>query len=381
MLEFRTHHSIREIPEAAWDALGGPSEVPYLRWAFLEALEATGCVHPDKGWAPAHITLHEDGELVGAAPAYVKGNSEGEFVFDHSWAQFSYERLNHEYYPKLIVACPFTPATGPRLLAKPGTDVGRLTQGLAEGLRRFVDHVELSSAHVLFPQAQEAELLEARGLVCRVGIQYHWRNAGYKTFDDFLARYSSKRRNQIKRERRALVEQGVTLEVLTGADLTADHLDHAYRFYRATVDKYYWGRQYLNREFFQELRLRLPEQILLVLAKEQSSGDYVAGAFNLLGTQRLFGRYWGASCDLRHLHFNVCYYQGIEEAIRRGLEVFEPGAGGEHKVARGFEPTLTYSVHYLRHPQLNQAVRSHLRRERQLIEAQILEEPSLLKPA
>jgi predicted N-acyltransferase len=258
--------------------------------------------------------------------------------------------------------------------------VERLCQGLAAGLQRFVDQLELSSAHVLFPQQSQAALLEASGMVGRVGIQYHWQNAGYRSFDDFLARYSSKRRNQIKRERRALVEQGVQLEVLTGSDLRPDHMDHAYRFYCATVDKYHWGRRYLNREFFQELCSRMPEQVLLVLAKEQSSGDYIAGALNLLGTQRLFGRYWGATRELRHLHFNVCYYQGIEEAIRRGLSVFEPGAGGEHKVARGFEPTLTYSAHYLRHPQLNSAVRRHLISERQLIEQQLRDEPPLLKP-
>ncbi len=379
MLEFRTHQSIREIAEQDWDGLLGPAEIPYLRWAFLDALETTECAHPQAGWGPAHITLHQEGQLVAAAPAYVKGNSDGEFVFDHSWAQFAYQRLDHEYYPKLIVACPFTPATGPRLLCAPEADMDLVSRALVEGLQRFVDKLELSGAHVLFPTPQQSDALEQAGLMRRYGIQFHWRNQGYSSFDDFLSCYSSKRRNQIRRERREVEKQGLELRVFTGSDLTAETIDHAYEFYLSTVDKYFWGRQYLNRNFFQEVCSRMPEQVLVVLAYEKSAKRYVAGAFNLLGQKRLFGRYWGAHEELRYLHFNVCYYQGIEECIRRGLEVFEPGAGGEHKVARGFEPTLTYSNHYLRHPVLRTAVADYLVRERQALEAQIAEHEPLLK--
>lgn len=380
MLEFRSHHSIREIAEADWDNLVGPSEVPYLRWTFLEALEATECAHPDAGWGPAHVGLYEDDELVGAAPCYVKGNSDGEFVFDHSWAQFAYQRLDHDYYPKLIVACPFTPATGPRLIYRRGADVTLLSKGLAEGLCRFVEKLELSGAHVLFPDETQASALEDAGLMRRYGLQYHWRNAGYGCFDDFLARYNSKRRHQIRRERRELEAQGIELRTFTGSDLTPEVIDHAYQFYRSTVDKYYFGRRYLNRQFFEEVCARLPSQVMVVLAYEKSTSRYIAGAFNLIGAKRLFGRYWGCHAELRYLHFNVCYYRGIEECIERKLEVFEPGAGGEHKVVRGFEPTLTYSNHYLRQPVMRSAISDFLVREKQAIDEQIAEHKPLLKP-
>lgn len=379
MLEFRTHHSIREFPVGDWDRLATPTGVPYLRWAFLDALESTNCAHPEAGWAPAHISLREEGELVAVLPAYVKGNSDGEFIFDHSWANFSYQRLAHEYYPKLVVACPFTPATGPRLLYRSGADVTRLTRGVANGLERLTEQLGLSGAHVLFPRADESAELEAAGMLRRYGLQYHWTNAGYETFEDFLARYSSKRRTQIRRERKELLLQGLELRTVTGTDLTSELIDHAYEFYRCTVDKYYWGRQYLNREFFHEVCSRMPDDVLLVLAYDRSRRRYVAGAFNLLGRDRLYGRYWGATEERKYLHFNVCYYAGIDECIARRLSVFEPGAGGEHKLARGFEPTLTFSNHILRHPVLKGVVSEFLERERDSILASIAEQPTLLK--
>lgn len=379
-MDLHTHPSIRDIPEADWDGLLGADPEPFLRWRFLEAMEATGCVHPEVGWAPLFLTFREGGRLVAAAPAYVKGNSEGEFVFDHGWAEFAYGRLGVAYYPKLIVAAPFTPATGPRLLMAPNEDQSRIAAAFAAGVARLCEHVGLSSVHVLFPRQQEANLLEEAGLGVRHGVQYHWYNPGYGCFDDFLARYNSKHRHQIRRERSELSRQGVDLEVLTGSDLEPAVVDHVFEFYCATVAKYFWGRRYLNRAFFEELCARMPEQVLVVLARERSSQRVLGGAFNLMGGGRMFGRYWGQFGEVRFLHFNVCYYQGIEECIRRGLSVFEPGAGGEHKVARGFEPTLTFSAHHLGDRRLDGAVREFLVREREAVRQRIVDEPAVLKP-
>jgi hypothetical protein len=379
VVELRIVSKIAEIDRQTWNDLvaEGP---PYLRWEFLDALEETGCVRPARGWAPAHQCLFDEGQLLAAAPAYVKGNSEGEFVFDHSWAQFSDDRLHSQYYPKLIVACPFTPATGPRLLLAEGANRDATFKAFVGGLRRFCEEAGLSSAHVLFPQEAQAKSFQGAGMVLRYGMQYHWYNPGYSSFDDFLARYSSKRRNQIRRERRALQEQDISLEVLLGSDLRPEQIDHVYEFYRSTVNKYFWGRQYLNRDFFVEICSRLGDHVLVVFAKLRGVSRPVAGAFNLLGSDALYGRYWGAREEIKHLHFNVCYYAGIEECIRRGLRVFEPGAGGEHKVARGFEPTITYSAHHLRHPMLDAAVRDYLGRERLAVEREMELQPCLLKP-
>lgn len=376
MVDLTVHSSIRQIPEAQWDGLlrDGP---PYLRWAFLDVLEQTGCVKPETGWASAHLALQDGEKLVAVAPAYVKGNSEGEFVFDHSWAQFSAERLHAAYYPKLIVACPFTPATGPRLLCAEDEDVTVLYRAFVAGLRQFTEAHGLSSAHVLFPDREQAEAFEEAGLAVRYGIQYHWQNAGYGSFDDFLGRYSAKRRHQIRRERRDMDEQGLRLDVLSGAELAPDQIDHIYEFYKRTVHKYFFGRQYLNRAFFHELCCRLGENVLVVFATERGSRVPIAGAFNLIGGGKLYGRYWGATEERRFLHFNVCYYRGIEVCIERGLSVFEPGAGGEHKVARGFQPAITYSAHYIQHPILDGAIRDFCARERRAVERELAMEPCL----
>jgi hypothetical protein len=362
-LELHTHSSIRDVGEAEWDALLQPDDPPFLSFAWLDALEQTGCVRPDRGWAPLLLTLREDDELVAAAPAYVKGNSEGEFVFDHGWARFAEGRLGVEYYPKLIIAVPFTPATGKRLLIKQGADQREVTAAFAQALRQLVDHFGLSSAHVLFPAEEQAELLSEHGLTLRLGVQFHWRNEGYGTFDDFLGRFNSKRRNAIRRERRELERQGTRLESLSGRELTPDLVDHVFEFYRATVERFYWGRQYLNRDFFHEVVARMPDAIHVVLARDASSKKPIGGAFNLVSPRALFGRYWGAREERPFLHFNVCYYRGIEDAIARGLQLFEPGAGGEHKLSRGFDPSATYSVHHLADPRLAAAIADFTRRE------------------
>jgi hypothetical protein len=367
VIELRVHASIRDIPEETWNGLGGVSEAPFLSWAFLDTLEKTGCVRPEAGWYPHHLSLHIGDRLVAAAPAYIKGNSEGEFVFDHGWASAAH-RAGIRYYPKLLVAVPFTPATAPRLLIAPGEDPAPLAAAFAGGLQQLVDKLGVSSAHVLFAPEDQTRALAGAGLVERYGLQFQWKNAGYATFDDFLARFSSKRRNQIKRERREMESLGISIETLSGTDLTPPLVDAMYTFYLTTVDKFSWGRRYLNRAFFEEIVTRVPSGIEFVIARE--AGRPIAGAFNIAGPHALYGRYWGATQERPFLHFNVCFYHSIEQAIARKLSRFEPGAGGEHKLTRGFEPTITHSLHHLQDRRLDAAVRDYLDREREAMRAE-----------
>jgi uncharacterized protein len=378
-IEVGTHASIRDLGEAAYRALLTPETPPFLRFEWLDALERTGCVAPERGWLPMHLAIRQAGELIAAAPAYVKGNSEGEFVFDHSWARFSEVELGISYYPKLIVAVPFTPATGPRLLVRAQTPRGPVEHAFARALGAVCSQAQLSGAHVLFPSEEEAKAYVDAGMLERHGVQFHWRNAGYETFDDFLGCFNAKRRHQIRRERRELAERGVVLDVLTGGDIRPELADFVFDFYVATVDKFAWGRRYLNRAFFEEVMSTMPDALHVVVAKD-ASGKKLGGAFNLLGRERLYGRYWGATAEVPFLHFNVCFYKGVEEAIARRLNGFEPGAGGEHKVARGFEPTVTRSVHHLADPRLRAAVADHLRRERRAVDEHVEGAEPVLRP-
>ncbi len=371
VFELRTHASMRALGESTWNELLPERHPPFLSFAWLDALERTGCVGEERGWLPFHLTLHENGECVAAAPAYVKTNSEGEFVFDYAWARHAEAALGIAYYPKLLVAIPFTPATGPRLLIAPQVDRRRVLGAFAQALRQVTEGVSASSAHVLFPHERESEELAEQGFVERFGVQFHWQNPGYASFDDFLSRMNSKHRNQIKRERREMKDRSVTLEALSGRELTPELIDFVFDFYRSTVEKFAWGRQYLTRELFEEVARTMPDELHVVVARQH--GRLVGGAFNLLGPDALYGRYWGATRDVPFLHFNVCFYFGIEECIRRGLGKFEPGAGGEHKISRGFEPTITRSAHHLQHPELDRAVRDFLRRERGAVRAHVAE--------
>ena len=367
--EFRveTRASLQSVGREAFEKLVGDDLPPFLSFDWLDALEHTGCVEPERGWLPLHLLLLRGEDLVAMAPAYIKGNSEGEFVFDHQWAHFSEARLGVAYYPKLIVAVPFTPATGPRLIIGKGYAPQVIVDIMQEGIQEICQRMGLSGAHVLFPDEEEANQWERAGALHRIGVQFHWRNRGYASFDDFLRQaLPSKRRTQIRRERRALVEQGVRLSTLTGTALSPELADIAYELYLSTVDKFVWGRQYLNRAFFREVFRRLPERIQLVLARDRD-GQVLAGAFNLIGRRTLYGRYWGAFSELPFLHFNVCYYHGVEYCIEHGLELFEPGAGGEHKRVRGFEPTLTHSVHILSDPRLTRVIADFLQREREIL--------------
>jgi len=368
MIELSTHETMRAIGERDYSALLRDDTPPFLSYAFLDALETTECVGERRGWLPCHLALRKDGVLLAVAPAYLKGNSEGEFVFDWGWAEFAEGRLRIPYYPKLLVAVPFTPATGPRLVVREGVDEAELLAALGSLLPQVVGKLGVSSAHVLFPTETQAQSLVGTGLLHRYGLQYHWRNARYGSFDDFLGRFSSKRRNQIKREVRGPAEQGLELETLDGGELGSDLIDAMFDFYLTTVDRHFYGRRYLNREFFHEICSRMPKSVHVVLAKERASRRPIAGAFNLIGKTALYGRYWGAYEERPFLHFNVCYYQGIRDCIARGLDLFEPGAGGEHKLARGFEPTRTHSVHHLVDRRLNLAVEDFVRRERTAID-------------
>jgi predicted N-acyltransferase len=362
-IEVSVERSMSRFGEAEWDALAGHDPPPFLRWAFLDALERTGCVGEATGWIPHHLALRRGGVLLGVVPGYLKGNSEGEFVFDYAWADLA-ERLGIPYYPKLLFAIPFTPATAPRLLALP-EHKPLLLGVVAEAIRRIVGLTGVSSAHLLFPPEEDAQALANAGLMLRYGVQYHWHNRGYGTFDDFLGTFNSKRRHQLKRERKELDARGIRLETLRGKDLTPPVLDAMFGFYLSTVRKFYWGRRYLNRAFFEELGSKLGTGVEVVLAKE---GDRaLAGALNYYGGGALYGRYWGSDVDVPFLHFNVCYYHSIDECISRGASRFEPGAGGEHKKPRGFEPTLTHSLHHVQNPRFDRILRDHLAREREVV--------------
>jgi uncharacterized protein len=374
-MELRTHESIRSVGEAEWRRLSAGAP-PFLGFDWLDALEQTGCVKPERGWLPMHVAVSEDDELRAVVPTYAKGNSEGEFVFDHGWARFAEERLGIEYYPKLICAVPFTPATGSRILLADPAQRERVSAVLGIGLGQLAKRSGASSAHVLFSNAEEADALERAGMLRRAGVQFHWHNAGYATFDEFLSRFTSKRRHQIRRERSEAERQGVVIESHLGSDLGPDLIDSIFELYKLNVEKHYWGRQYLNRAFFHEVCSRLGKNIHVVFAKKRGRKKPIAGAFNLIDENALYGRYWGATEELPFLHFHVCYYRGIEDAIERKLKWFEPGAGGEHKLPRGFVPTLTHSTHVLCDPRLSAAVLDFTVREREAL-AEHVDNPEL----
>ena len=369
-IEVTVHGAIDEVPAAEWDALA-PDGSPFVEHAWLSCLEEAGCATARRGWRPAHLTLREGGALVGAAPCYVKDNSEGEFVFDWSWADFA-ARVGLEYYPKLVCAVPFTPAGGERVLVAKGQDPARVVAAAAQAMAHLTKELGLSSAHVLFPREPEIDHLEGAGWLRRAGVQFQWHNRGYRDWDDFLSTFNSKKRNQLKRERAQLAKDGVTVETLRAADLTPEVIEAMFGFYGSTVDKFHWGRRYLNRRFFDLVATRFAERLAWVVAKKD--GALVAGAFNVKKGKVLYGRYWGSAIELPFLHFNVCYYHGVAECIAEGLDRFEPGAGGEHKRARGFAPTLTHSAHLLADPRLRKPIAAFLAREREAI-ARFVEDP------
>ncbi len=352
--------SLTDVAATAWNRLAEPSGNPFLRHEFLVGLEEHGCLGERWGWLPRHLLAYEGSELVGAAPLYLKFNSYGEFVFDWSWAD-AWERAGGRYYPKLVSAIPYTPVSGPRLLT--GDDAVR--EALAEAALELARSLEVSSLHWLFPTADETDALVRAGLLRRTGTQFHWHNTGYRDFTDFLDRFTAQKRKKLKRERRQVQEAGIAIEVLDGHSANDAHWRTFHRFYRDTFDRH-GGHATLSEPFFLHLAATMPDALVLVLAKDGT--DYVAGALNFRGKDTLYGRHWGCSGDYPSLHFEACYYTGIEYCIRHGLVRFEPGAQGEHKVPRGFEPVPTWSAHWLANDGFAAVVGRYLQQEQELIE-------------
>ncbi|MEH3045789.1 GNAT family N-acetyltransferase [Sphingomonas adhaesiva] len=359
-LTARIADGVAAIPADQWDACAGTAN-PFLGHAFLSALEASGSVGGRSGWQPIPIVVDgDDGAPIAIAPAYAKTHSQGEYVFDHAWAD-AWERAGGSYYPKLQVAVPFTPVPGPRLLLRDPA----AAPALIAALEAVTDRHQLSSAHATFVAPEQVPAFEAAGWLVREGTQFHWRNDGYATFDDFLAALSSRKRKAIRKERATAVE-GLTIRHVTGGEIGAREWDAFWTFYQDTGSRK-WGRPYLTRAFFPLLGEALGDRVLLILAERD--GVPIAGALNLIGADALYGRYWGCTQDVPFLHFELCYYQAIDAAIARGLATVEAGAQGEHKLARGYVPVPTWSAHYIPDAGFRRAVADFLTRERAAVEA------------
>ncbi len=360
--------SICEIPAADWNRCANLASVvydPFVTHEFLSALEESGSATGRTGWQPFHLVIEEDGEQLGVVPMYVKNHSQGEYVFDYSWAD-AWQRSGQDYYPKLQVSVPFTPATGRRVLvAQPDPET---EQTILSACVQVSQQIDVSSVHMTFMPESQWQAAGKLGFLQRMDQQYHWHNAGYATFDDFLADLSSKKRKNLKRERRDALTHGLEIEWLTGSDLTESHWDAFYRFYMDTGERK-WGSPYLTREFFSLISERLADQTLLIMCKR--GGTYIAGALNFIGGDTLFGRNWGCLEHHPFLHFEICYYQAIDFAIERGLKKVEAGAQGSHKVARGYLPQATYSAHWISDPGLRRAVDQFLNEERRYVQQDI----------
>lgn len=369
-IEIRILPNLADIPCDEWDACACPETGrpidPFTTHRFLTALEASGSVGSGTGWVPRHITAYANDQLIAAAPAYAKSHSQGEYVFDHSWAD-AYGRAGGRYYPKLQITVPFTPATGRRFLTRSGfEDVGR--SALAQGAVQLAAENHLSSLHITFCTAEEAEFGTRIGLMHRLGQQFHWVNEGYKTFGDFLTSLSSRKRKNLRRERAQAQDFGGTIHTLTGDQITADHLAAFWHFYQDTGERK-WGTPYLTRAFFDIAHDTLRDDMLLVMAERD--GKWVAGALNFIGADTLFGRYWGCVEDHPALHFEVCYYRAIDYAITHGIGRVEAGAQGGHKLARGYMPVTTHSLHWIGDEGFRGAVAEFLQHERAAIDEDI----------
>lgn len=366
----QVHGDIGEIGREAWDACASNpayGDNPFTAYDFLQSLEKSGSVGGRTGWTPRHLSIaDESGRKAGVMPLYAKSHSQGEYVFDHGWAN-AYARAGGRYYPKLQSAVPFTPATGPRLMVRPHLDESEGRRLLALGAATVCERAGASSVHVTFPLEAEWRALGELGFLLRQDQQYWWRNAGYGSFDDFLAALSSGRRKTIRRERRE-ARAGLDIMPLTGSDLREEHWDAFFAFYMDTGSRK-WGRPYLNRRFFSLLGERMADRVLLIMARR--GGRWIAGALNLIGGEALYGRNWGAVEDVPFLHFELCYYQAIEHAIARGLARVEAGAQGEHKIARGYLPSPVYSAHFIADPALREPVARYLDEEREAVEREM----------
>jgi len=366
----RVCRRVSEVGREAWDACAGnPAYAgnPFIRYDFLHATEEANCAVERTGWGPQHLAIDDDeGRVAAVMPLYLKSHSQGEYIFDHAWAD-AYERAGGAYYPKLLSAAPFTPATGARFLARPDVDADEARRFLLGGALALCERYGASSFHVNFPTEDEWRWLGEQGLARREGQQYHWRNRGYGSFDDFLAALSSGRRKTIRRERRDAGE-GLEILRLTGAEIGEEHWDAFFAFYMDTGSRK-WGRPYLNRRFFSLLGEGMADRVLLIMARRE--GRWIAGALNLIGGDCLYGRNWGCVEDVPFLHFELCYYQAIEWAIQHGLARVEAGAQGQHKIARGYLPAPVYSAHYIADPALRGPVERFVMQERAGVEQEM----------
>ncbi|MEM8985265.1 MAG: GNAT family N-acetyltransferase [Pseudomonadota bacterium] len=365
-LSARTVSSMGDIDPTAWERLAHPPGAPFnpfVSYEFLDALERSGSATAETGWAPAHLVVEDAGALVAAAPLYAKGHSQGEYIFDHHWAD-AYGRAGGAYYPKLLSAAPFTPAQGPRLLAETPAHK-RL---LANALRQLCGQMGVSSVHVNFIDEADQRLLSEAGFLPRIGEQFHWFNRGYETFDDFLETLASRKRKAIRRERRGAATSGLTIRKLMGGEITPRHWDAFWLFYQDTGARK-WGRPYLTRAFFDIIAETMRERLLLIAAEDD--GEPVAGALNFIGGDTLYGRYWGCLADIPFMHFELCYHQAIDFAIEHKLKCVEAGAQGEHKIARGYEPVATRSAHWIANESFRDAIDRYLTAERRDTDAGI----------
>ena len=367
-MQVQVHRSIDDISPAEWDTLTGDD--PFLRHAFLAAMEHSGSASAESGWLPLHLTYRDDDrKLIGALPLYLKSHSYGEFVFDWAWAD-AYQRHGLRYYPKLLSAVPFSPVPGARLLIAAGVDRGLIAKALLEETRNLAGQFKASSIHCLFPLEAELPDWNGAGFLTRRDTQFHWHNRDYRDFEHFLESFTADKRKKVHRERRRIAEAGIEMRMLTGGELDARLMDALYRFYLATYEKR--GRTaYLTSEFFKELRRTMPESLRVCFAFLR--GEPVAAAICVQGGDTLYGRHWGSERELHSLHFDACYYQGIEYCIRAGLKHFNPGTQGEHKISRGFEPTYTWSAHWLADPRFRAAIDEYLQREQHQVAAYLHE--------
>ena len=356
-IEFVT--SLEQVPAASWNAICG-SDYPFLRHEFLYGLEHSGCTTAATGWQPCHLVLRDTLGILALMPLYLKSHSYGEYVFDWSWAD-AWQRSGLRYYPKLVSAIPFTPATGPRLLTRAGVDEDTAWSTALQAIEDFARRQDISSWHLLFPQREVSERLRERGLPQRVATQFHWFNEGYTSFDDFLARFTSRKRKGLRRERARVTQQGLTLRTLQGDEIGPRQWRQFHRFYQHTYAKRIGHGGYLTEAFFTEVAPALGEQVVMVLADYRQ--DTIAGALYFRSGDSLYGRYWGCEREYDCLHFEACYYRGIEYCIAHGLRRFDPGAQGEHKIQRGFRPVPTFSNHWIADPRLSAAVADFTRSE------------------
>jgi predicted N-acyltransferase len=376
-ITLRVVNAIGEVPADAWDACANPHAPdgsgtrqdynPFISHTFLSSLERSGSVRVRAGWQPMHLVAEAGSGIVGVVPCYAKSHSQGEYVFDHGWAD-AYERAGGDYYPKLQVAVPFTPAQGRRLLVRPGEHADAVRDALADSLAGICKRSNASSVHVTFCTEDEWQMLGSRGYLQRTHRQFHWTNDGYNSFDNFLAALSSRKRKTIRRERDDALANGITVACLSGSDLTESVWDAFFEFYMDTGSRK-WGRPYLTRSFYSMIGDTMRDQIVLIMAKRD--GRYIAGAINFIGSDTLFGRHWGCIEHHPFLHFEVCYYQAMQYAIEHKLARVEAGAGGSHKVTRGYMPITTYSAHYIADPRFRQAIADFLTHERVHVAAEI----------